>query len=241
MRLDTNMANMRKTAIYMSEGGEGQRPHSEEVESKQVERLPVESVLSSEGAKNLLPYVAGELQHITEEKGSLDERAASSANQTPEGILLEDMHDLGVGTYNSWMKQRKAGVAEPPSSHPDAYPEGYADMSAATAAYTLLAYPRLSAMEQGRTIDWALQEVKTWGTHSAECGGNGIWLGYKGAELVQSLTERTGLAYDKSQQWIPLQPALDALERNFPESKAQNAERDTDVTRSIERSKAAAR
>ncbi|WP_405626159.1 hypothetical protein OG933_07790 [Streptomyces sp. NBC_00016] len=83
------------------------------MESKQVERLPVESVLSSsEGAKNLLPYVAAELQHIAEEKGSLDERAASSANQTPAGILLEDMHDLGVGTYNSWLKQREAGVAE---------------------------------------------------------------------------------------------------------------------------------
>lgn len=178
----------------MSEGGEGQQPDSEEVQtSKRVERLPVESVFSSEGAKNLLPYVAGELQHIAEEKGSLDERAVSSANQTPAGILLEDMHDLGVGTYNSWLNQRETGVTETPSGHPDAYPEAYADMSAATAAYTLLAYPRLSAMEQGRTIDWALQEVKTWGTHRAERGGNGIWLGYKGAELVQSLTERTGL------------------------------------------------
>jgi hypothetical protein len=225
----------------MPEGGEGQQPDSREVESKQVERLPVESVLSSEGAKNLLPYVAGELQHITQEKGSLDDRASSSANQTPEGILLEDMHDLGVGAYNSWLKQREAGMAEAPASHPDAYPEGSADMSAATAAYTLLAYPHFSAMEQGRTIDWVLQEVKTWGTHSTERGGNGIWLGYQAAELVQSLAERTGVAYDKSQQWVPLRPALDAVERNSPDSKAQNAERDADVTRSIERSKARVR
>ncbi|WP_327667623.1 hypothetical protein OHN37_39750 [Streptomyces sp. NBC_00485] len=115
------------------------------MQSNQAERLPVESVLSSEGAKNLLPYVAGELQHITQEKGSLDERAAASANQTSEGILFEDMHDLGVGAYNAWLKQREAGVAEPSLSHPDAYPEGYADLAAATAAYTLLAYPRFTA------------------------------------------------------------------------------------------------
>lgn len=82
--------------------------------------------------------------------------------------------------------------------------------------------------------------MKTWGTHSTERGGNGIWLGHKAAELVQSLTERTGVAYDKSQQWISLRPALDALKGNFPDSQPKNADRDADVTRSIQRSEAAA-
>lgn len=181
----------------MPEGGEGQQPDRKELvehEAQSSERLPIQSVLSPEGAEaNLIPFVSKELDHAAELRAQILDGEPS--DRSPEYDLYRDLRLITKDIQH--VHATYGGDSELPAA--------YHDLRAAQTAYALLAFPHFNEHDRATSLRdlWpdlqAIAKPATFGDHPGSgVGWPGIHLTERQANLVTVLTERAGMSnYEK--------------------------------------------